>query len=518
MSPKPNPLTITLQLLTLLLILSIVGKRTTTLVLASVFTLWFKTRFTLYQDHVEERRSTRRERERQRRSQAVRVISARIVEEVIRGSGSRSAPVSGSGLENGNGDFGVCAGVNGGVGVGERSLAQEGLDKKCVEGSAGDGESEKGFGDLDGGVVVGVQVYEVGASGSLGEDEVSVGVGEVEVLEGEGDGEEKDGQRDTVEQKWEYDDAEGEVYKEHVGEEAIDEKVEVKVKVDVVEEKDDEGTSAQWIEDIAEDQEEKQVVQQDESQKIPELDEVKQEEPQREEQKPESTALQDEKHENATWADDEKQEKPVEEDKKATTETIPKASGTEPEKESKQPEAKQVEPKLAGLSQSRWSTSLSGSKKVLDPRASTFQPTEFKSSAKSQYQFSLPTTTRPQSSTPLAYSSIGILASSSSSSPLSAYSPPSIFSSVGRSTQSSTPSYGDYSHSPSYGYNYSATSSYGNTPSYASSSSYTNSSYANTSSYANNSPYGNTSSYGNSSYSCYTPSPYYSSYNYASAS
>ncbi|KAB8277306.1 hypothetical protein BDV30DRAFT_204993 [Aspergillus minisclerotigenes] len=263
------------------------------------------------------------------------------------------------------------------------------------------------------------------------------------------------------------------------------------------------------------------MAQHDESQKVAEPEEVKQEEPQREEQKPESTTLQEEKQESA-WAE-EKPEKPIEEDKKATTDPIPKVDEPEPEKEAKKPEPKQVEPKPAGLSQSRWSNSLSGSKKVLDPRASTFQPTEFKSSTKSQYQFSLPTTTRPQSSTPLAYSSIGVLASSSSS-PLSAYSPPSIFSSMGRSTQNSTPSYGDYSHSPSYGYNYATTSSYGSSPSYTTSSAYTNSSsyanssYANTSSYPNSSPYGNTSSYGNSSYSCYTPSPYYSSYNYASAS
>ncbi|KAF7626594.1 hypothetical protein AFLA_013983 [Aspergillus flavus NRRL3357] len=458
-APKANPLTTTLQLLTFLLILSIVGKRTTTLVLASVFTLWFKTRFNLYQDYVEERRSTRRERERQRRSQEVRVISARIVEEVMRGSSAA--------LRDGDGHFGGFTGeVKAVNGVGE-----------CVEDIAEDGESEKGLGDLDGGVVVGVEVYGVGGSGSLGEDEVSVGIGEVEVLEGEGETE-KEEQIEIVEQRWEQAGHEEEVYEEPVEQQAIDGKVDVKIE-------------------------------------IAEPEEVKQEEPQREEQKPESTILQEEKQESA-WAE-EKPEKPIEEDKKATTDSIPKVDEPEPEKEAKKPEPKQVESKPAGLSQSRWSNSLSGSKKVLDPRASTFQPTEFKSSAKSQYQFSLPTTTRPQSSTPLAYSSIGVLASSSSS-PLSAYSPPSIFSSMGRSTQNSTPSYGDYSHSPSYGYNYATTSSYGSSPSYTTSSSYANSSYANTSSYPNSSPYGNTSSYGNSSYSCYTPSPYYSSYNYASAS
>ncbi|KAK6812617.1 hypothetical protein RU639_011650 [Aspergillus parasiticus] len=512
-TPKQNPLTTTLQLLTLLLILSIVGKRTTTLVLASVFTLWFKTRFNLYQDYVEERRSTRRERERQLRSQEVRVISARIVEEVMRDSSA--------GFRNGDGDFGRCAGevkmVNG---VGESSLNKEGLVEECVEGWAQDGESEKGFGDLDGGVVVGVEVYEVGGSRSSGEDEVSVGVGEVEVLEGKGETE-KEEQREIVEERWERDEHEEEVCEEPVEQQETDERVEVKIEIEVVDEKEDEGTSAQWIEDITENQE-KQVAQPDESQKIAEPEEVKQEEPQREEQKPQSTTFQEEKQESA-WADEEKPEEPIEEDKKAPTDAIPKVNEPEPEKEAKKPEPKQVEPKPAGLSQSRWSNSLSGSKKVLDPRASTFQPTEFKSSAKSQYQFSLPTTTRPQSSTPLAYSSIGVLASSSSS-PLSAYSPPSIFSSMGRSTQNSTPSYGDYSQSPSYGYNYATTSSYGNSPSYTTSSAYTNSSsfanssYANTSSYANSSPYGNTSSYGNSSYSCYTPSPYYSSYNYASAS
>ncbi|KJJ30281.1 hypothetical protein AFLA70_2g008770 [Aspergillus flavus AF70] len=508
-APKANPLTTTLQLLTFLLILSIVGKRTTTLVLASVFTLWFKTRFNLYQDYVEERRSTRRERERQRRSQEVRVISARIVEEVMRDSSA--------GLRDGDGHFGGFTGeVKAVNGVGEcvEGLDKEGLAEECVEDLAEDGESEKGLGDLDGGVVVGVEVYGVGGSGSLGEDEVSVGIGEVEVLEGEGETE-KEEQIEIVEQRWEQAGHEEEVYEEPVEQQAIDEKVDVKIEVDVVDEKEDDGTSPQWIEDITENHDSKQMAQHDESQKIAEPEEVKQEEPQREEQKPESTTLQEEKQESA-WAE-EKPEKPIEEDKKATTDSIPKVDEPEPEKEAKKPEPKQVESKPAGLSQSRWSNSLSGSKKVLDPRASTFQPTEFKSSAKSQYQFSLPTTTRPQSSTPLAYSSIGVLASSSSS-PLSAYSPPSIFSSMGRSTQNSTPSYGDYSHSPSYGYNYATTSSYGSSPSYTTSSSYANSSYANTSSYPNSSPYGNTSSYGNSSYSCYTPSPYYSSYNYASAS
>ncbi|GAB1198458.1 hypothetical protein APSETT444_007781 [Aspergillus pseudonomiae] len=382
---------------------------TTTLVLASVFTLWFKTRFTLYQDSVEERRTTRRERERQRRRQEVRDISTRIVEQVLRESGTR----------------------DGGVQVGEVKMVngvdEEGVVLDCVEGGlaeeglAEEVESEKGFGDLDGGVVVGVEAFQVG--GSLGEDEVSVGVGEVEELEGEGYGE-------VVEEKWVQDGDEVEVCEEPVGQEAIDEKVEV----DVVEEKADEGISTQWIEDITDNQEEKQVVQ-DENQKIAQLEEVKQEEPQWEETKPDSTTWEEETQTSATWADEEKQEKPIEEEKEAATEVISKASESheqpEPEKEVKKPEPKPVEAKPAGLSQSRWNNSLSGSKKVLDPRATTFQPTEFKSSAKSQFQFSLPTTTRPQSSTPLAYSSLGVLASSSSS-PLSAYSPPSIFSSMGR--------------------------------------------------------------------------------------
>ncbi|PIG88571.1 hypothetical protein AARAC_000952, partial [Aspergillus arachidicola] len=120
----------------------------------------------------------------------------------------------------------------------------------------------------------------------------------------------------------ERDEHEEEICEEPVEQQATDEKVEVKIEVEVVDEKEDEGTSAQWIEDITENQE-KQVAQPDESQKIAEPEEVKQEEPQREEQKPQSTTFQEEKQESA-WADEEKPEEPIEEDKKAPQMPSPK--------------------------------------------------------------------------------------------------------------------------------------------------------------------------------------------------
>lgn len=427
----------------------------------------------------------------------MRTISAAIVKQLLRSD----TGVSDVGKEEAGSEM---AKMVNGV---KDEVKVNGIMHEAGEGEV-EGESEVAFGEIDGGVVVEVEVCEdrVPEQG----DEESVKAGEVEELGGE---------KEVLGEWWD-EEVEEEVgvadFREGpVEQDAFEEKLEA----DVVEEKV-EVTSAQWIEDITEHQEEKQGVQDQEAQEIAEVPQAKQDDAQEEKQKTESNPREEEKQVTEAWEEvedekREKQENPVEE-KKAVQEDTPKVAESpqqpEPEKEVEKPEPKPVESKPSGLSQSRWSTTPS-SKKVLDPRATTFQPTEFKTSVKSHYQYSVPTTTRPQSSTPLAYSSIGVLASSSTSSPLSAYSQPSIFSSMGRSTQSSTPSYDDYAQSPSYGYTYATTSSYGNSPSYTNSST-----YANTPSYANTSSYGNTSAYGNSSYSCYTPSPYYSSYNYASAS
>ncbi|KAB8078850.1 hypothetical protein BDV29DRAFT_152487 [Aspergillus leporis] len=451
----PKPFTTILRLLTLTLIFSIIGKRTTTVVLASVFTLWFKTRFNLYQDYVEDRRTTRRERERQRRRQEARVISREILGFVLRDSGVL-----------GKGD--VIDGVKG---------------EKLVNGDYGVEQLVNGDAGLE---VVGVHV-DVDDG-----DEVSLRAGEVEELD-EG--------ISLQDERWEE-----RLDEEVNGGVSVEGEVGILVEgvqVEPVEEKEEEESSAEWVEDVTKDAEEKQVVLGEDKKEVDEA-----------------------KEETTQWAEDDKQqttsseqaEKIISDEKTSSPEDTPKANEIqqqpepEPEPQNEKPEPKPVQYKPTGLSQSRWSTPSSTTKRVLDPRATTFQPTEFKSSVKSQYQFTPPTTTRPPSSTPLTFSPIGVLASSSSS-PLSAYSQPSIFSSVGRSTQSSTPSYEDYSQSPSYSHTYGSTPSYGNSPSYLNSPS-----YSNTSSYANTSPYGNTSSYGNSSYGCYAPSPYYSnSYNYASA-